>query len=264
MYKIPDELHSANLCWSTPNGDNAIAWLARISNPKNQEKMSQLELEGDTEKLKKMSAQLINFCVDEEHWSILQQGEMCVIVKTTLAIAPQIIRHTSFDIQQFSLRYGQLDLSKESVEMPELRLIDGKMRNPSVVGNLSDELVEELYRSLSSSSDAYNLAMSNNIHPECARNFLPTATPTYIVLKGSCRTWFHYLNVRCAIDAQGEHQKLARSIRAIWAKEYPIVYKAWEMWRKKHFVMKTLYKMYSANELDLSEDQLIVINSYTG
>ena len=55
-------------------------------------------------------------------------ASMCLEIQTTRAISPQILRHRSFDFQEFSQRYAiAMDL-----ELPHLRRQDTKNRQNSI------------------------------------------------------------------------------------------------------------------------------------
>ena len=78
--------HTVSLVHSTPNGDDLIAYMARVSNPDNQ---------NNTE----TSPRLIKYLIKHKHWSPFEMVNMCVEINTTRAIAQQIIRHRSNDIR---------------------------------------------------------------------------------------------------------------------------------------------------------------------
>lgn len=80
-------MRNVKLVWATPDGDRLIAYMARVSNPDNQNNP-------DTSKL-------ISYCIEHKHWSILEMASMCVEVNTTRDIGRQILRHRSFSFQEF-------------------------------------------------------------------------------------------------------------------------------------------------------------------
>ena len=86
-------MHSVKLVHSTPDGDNLVSYMARVSNPSNQ---------NNTE----TSARLIKYLIKHKHWSPFEMVNMCVEIHTTRSIAAQILRHRSFSFQEFSQRYA--------------------------------------------------------------------------------------------------------------------------------------------------------------
>ena len=83
-------MSSVQLIHSTPNGDDLVAYMARVSNPNNQ---------NNTE----TSARLIKYLIKHKHWSPFEMVNMCVEINTTRSIAAQILRHRSFSFQELSL-----------------------------------------------------------------------------------------------------------------------------------------------------------------
>jgi thymidylate synthase (FAD) len=192
------------------NGDELISFCARVSNPSNQ-----LNVE--------TAPRLINFCIKNGHWSIFEQADMTVEIKTSRAIAAQILRHKSFNFQEFSQRYAQAT----ELEVPEWRL-QGKTNRQ--VGDepvdLSPELQEMVDVAQSASMAAYNALIEKGIAKECARMILPLNTQTTLYMKGSARSWITYFNVRCDQHTQKEHRDIAIAIRKIFSQEFPNVAKA--------------------------------------
>lgn len=235
LNNLPTELHSAALSW-VGGSDDHIAYLARISNPQNQEQMRTLESilnfqeEGSVEyletrrKLKNLSARLINFCVKEGHVSILETANMCVTIKTTLDIAAQILRHRSFSFQQYSQRYAAMD---EETSMPTPKGLAESPRNPSVPIKMDSDLYEEGQALLRASDAYYRKLLELDYHPEFARKFRTVQTPTYIAMNGTVRSWFFYLRQRNSEHAQYEHQLVAQSVEELLAQEFPLVYEAY-------------------------------------
>ena len=75
--------------------EDLIVYDARVSNPDNQ-----LNVEtGD---------RLLKYCIKHGHWSVFEQADMTVEIKTSRAIAAQILRHKTFSFQEFSQRYAEI------------------------------------------------------------------------------------------------------------------------------------------------------------
>ena len=200
----------------TPDAEKTMAYIARVSNPSNQ----------DNEKY----AGLIKYCIKHNHWSVFEQSSMTLEIETTRAIAAQILRHRSFTYQEFSQRYAD-STTLGNIELPELRKQDLKNRQNST-DDLDPQLVEKLDKQMitlfSSSKALYEQMLSQGVAKECARMVLPLCTPTRIYMTGSCRSWIHYINLRSAHGTQKEHMEIAEACRKVFNQQFPSVSEALE------------------------------------
>ena len=201
----------------TPDAEKHMAYVARVSNPKNQ----------DNEKF----SGLLKYCIEHGHWSVFEQAYMTVEINTTRGLAAQILRHRSFTYQEFSQRYADANLLSEKIPLPKLRRQDKKNRQNSTddvdewVVQKYDILMEEHFRN---SMDLYNKMLEDGIAKECARFVLPLSTPTRIYMTGSCRSWIHYINLRSAHGTQKEHMDVAQGVRQVFGEQFPTVAEALE------------------------------------
>ena len=191
-----------------------MAYIARVSNPKNQ----------DNENF----SGLLRYCIKHQHWSVFEQSSMTLEIETTRGIAAQILRHRSFTYQEFSQRYADSNLLGE-IELPELRRQDDKNRQNSI-DDLEPEMVEKFNRQMntlfSSAFGLYNQMLQAGVAKECARFVLPLATPTKIYMTGSCRSWIHYINLRSAHGTQKEHMDIANACKKIFIEQFSAVSEA--------------------------------------
>ena len=187
------------------NAEELIVYCARVSNPSNQ-----LNVE--------TSPKLIRYCIEHGHWSIFEQASMCVEIKTSRAIAAQIIRHKSFAVQEFSQRYSKTT----SFEDIEFRM-QGKTNRQvgDDVVNLTDELQSNVDSALSFCKIVYEKLIDNGIAKECARMILPLTTSTTLYLNGTVRSFIHYLQLRTKQDTQKEHRDIALEIQNIFKQQFP-------------------------------------------
>ena len=199
---------------STPEAEKTMAYIARVSNPKNQE----------NENFEK----LLKYCIQHEHWSVFEQSYMTLQIETNRGIAAQILRHRSFTFQEFSQRYSDSSQLGE-IPLPELRRQDHKNRQNST-SDLSVDIIkkfeEKIKQQFESSNNLYLEMLEAGIAKECARFVLPLATPTRIYMTGSCRSWIHYINLRSAHGTQKEHMNIANECKEIFKQKFPIVSKA--------------------------------------
>ncbi len=198
----------------TPEAEKTMAYIARVSNPKNQDNND--------------FSKLLSYCIKNEHWSVFEQSFMTLQIETNRGIAAQILRHRSFTFQEFSQRYADSSqLGK--IPLPELRRQDLKNRQNSI-SDLPEALKDQFLKKISdhfiNASSLYEEMLEAGIAKECARFILPLATPTRIYMTGSCRSWIHYINLRSSNGTQEEHKQIALNCKFIFKENFPIVSKA--------------------------------------
>jgi thymidylate synthase (FAD) len=209
--------HTASLVHITPDAEQLISYMARVSNPSNQ---------NNTE----TSAKLIKYLVDHKHWSPMEMVNMCVEIETTRSIAAQLLRHRSFSFQEFSQRYADVTSIGLPV-VPSLRRQDIKNRQNSV-----DDLdsMEKAYLQIDIddhfqySVALYERLLASGIAKECARDVLPMSSPSRLYMNGTVRSWLHYCDLRCANGTQLEHQSIAMQVKSLLKDYLPNVCEA--MW----------------------------------
>jgi thymidylate synthase (FAD) len=199
----------------TPDAEKTMGYVARVSNPKNQDNP-------------KVSG-LLKYCIKHNHWSVFEQAHMTLEINTTRGIAAQILRHRSFTYQEFSQRYADTNLLSDEIPVPDLRSQDLKNRQNSV-DDISPEtksvLQGQIARHFTESLDLYNELLRQGIAKECARFVLPLAVPTRIFMTGSVRSWIHYIDLRSANGTQKEHMDIANECKKIFIEQFPIVAEA--------------------------------------
>tara|TARA_B100001996_G_C18601013_1_gene569850 strand:- start:535 stop:1188 length:654 start_codon:yes stop_codon:yes gene_type:complete len=204
----------------TPDAEKHMAYVARVSNPQNQ----------DNDKF----SGLLTYCIKHGHWSVFEQAFMTVEINTTRGLAAQILRHRSFTYQEFSQRYADVSYMREDIPLPELRSQDDKNRQNSI--DDVDPVIAEKYNGMmrkhfDAGMDLYKLMLRDGIAKECARFVLPLATPTRLYMTGSVRSWIHYIELRSAHGTQKEHMDLVENVRTVFKEQFPTVSEALE-WSK--------------------------------
>lgn len=185
-----------------------MGYCARVSSP-NQEKE---EVAG-----------LFKYCIRNGHWSIFELADMTIEITTSRAIAQQILRHRSFSFQEFSQRYAKASMGFETYEA---RRQDMKNRQNSI-DDMSEETKTWFKDAQQEIQDKalslYEEALEKGIAKEQARFLLPLSTTTKLYMKGSVRSWIHYLNLRMANGTQKEHADIAQGIQEIFAEQFPAI-----------------------------------------
>jgi thymidylate synthase (FAD) len=208
---------SVKLVSVTPDAEKNMAYVARVSNPNNQENPNY--------------AKLLGYCIKHNHWSVFEQSFMTLEIETTRGLAAQILRHRSFTYQEFSQRYADSSLLAETIPVPELRRQDTKNRQNSI-DDLDPEFVEltnkQIETYFAQGMSLYQHLLDNGVAKECARFVLPLATPTRLYMSGSCRSWIHSIQLRSANGTQKEHMEIAEACKKIFAEQFPTVAEALE------------------------------------
>ena len=196
------------------NAEDLVAYCARVSNPSNQ-------MNSET------APKLLGFLIKHKHWSPFEMVDMTVEIKTSRAIAAQILRHRSFSFQEFSQRYS----TATDFEDIEFRLQGDK--NRQVGENLLDptdlryvDLYTSTQEAMEASTIAYNKMIEGGIAKEVARMILPLTTQTTMYMKGSLRSWIHYLDLRTEQNTQKEHRIIADECKLIFTENFPIISEA--------------------------------------
>jgi len=99
--------------------------------------------------------------------------------------------------------------------------------NPTIPYKGNEVTVQELIKKhLENSQSLYRRLLDKGIAREQARMVLPLTTSTKIHMTGSVRSWVHFLELRDDDHAQKEIQLVAKEIKNIFIKEFPIISKA--------------------------------------
>ena len=191
--------------------DEFIAYVARVSNPSNQNNTL-------------TANKLLKYLAKHQHWSPFEMVHICMEINTTRDIARQILRHRSFSFQEFSQRYA--DPTKDmGFVAREARLQDTKNRQNSIETDdekLASDWKEYQEFLLQHSEQVYKWAINNGIAKEQARAVLPEGLIlSRMYMAGSLRSWIHYAQVRTDVSTQKEHREIAVMAWNEILKEFP-------------------------------------------
>ena len=199
----------------TPKAEETMGYVARVSNPNNQDNPN--------------VAGLLKYCIKHQHWSVFEQAHMTVEIETTRGLAAQILRHRSFTYQEFSQRYADSSMLADEIPLPELRRQDLKNRQNST-DDMDQRKVNHYNRKMQQhfkqGMKLYQNMLKDGVAKECARFVLPLATPTRLYMTGSVRSWIHYIDLRSAHGTQKEHMEIAEMVRTIFKEQFPIISEA--------------------------------------
>ncbi len=215
MTNLNTTKNPVTMIWSTPNGDQLLGYMARVSNP--------------DAKPEDSAARLIKYLIKHAHWSPFEMVDACVQIECPRDISRQILRHRSFSFQEFSGRYAAYN---NLLTEREGRWQDLENRQNSIP--IADPGITSTWASIiqvvrDTSWRAYQRALDLGIAKEVARALLPEGlVPTRLYMKGSLRSWIHYWQVRCTPETQKEHREIAESTRQVILQFFPGVLAALE------------------------------------
>jgi thymidylate synthase (FAD) len=190
------------LIWATPDAETLIAYMARVSNPSNQNNQQ-------------TASKLLKYLVDNKHWSPFEMVNVCMEIETPRDIARQILRHRSFSFQEFSQRYAVAT----EFDVRECRMQDNKNRQNSLptqdreLVNLWEKAQEDL---IQHALKVYNWGLEQGVAREVARAVLPEGnTMSRMYMNGTLRSWLHYVDIRCDKATQKEHREVADKCKLV-------------------------------------------------
>jgi len=207
-------MSQVKLVWVTPEAEQKIAYMARVSNPANQDNPAS-------------ATKLLKYLIKNKHWSPFEMVNVCVEIETTRDVARQILRHRSFSFQEFSQRYA---VSEGFIQNSQARMQDTKNRQNSLYTD--DISIQNWFegaqrRLVEEAKFLYSAALDKGIAKECARVFLPEGlTMSRMYMQGTLRSWLHYVDIRTDVATQKEHREVALQCAKILEEHFPNVMEA--------------------------------------
>jgi len=202
---------TSKLIWVTPDAENLVAYMARVSNPENQDNPA-------------TAPKLLAYLIKHKHWSPFEMVNVCMEIETTRDIARQILRHRSFSFQEFSQRYAEV----VNWDRGEARLQDNKNRQNSIptqdreLQRWWDEQQAAVWKQ---STEAYKLALQQGMAKEVARKVLPEGLAmSRMYMNGTLRSWLHYVDIRCDVSTQKEHREVAQQCKVVLSSLFPSLF----------------------------------------
>ena len=193
----------------SPDAENLIVRMARVSNPLNESNLA-------------TAPKLLRYLIDHQHWSPFEMCSLCIKIETERDISAQILRHRSFSFQEFSTRYAQV----HELTLPDLRKQDLKNRQNSTDDldvNTKEDLTEDIVALYMQASELYQDMLDAGVAKECARRILPLSTQTTLYMHGTLRSFIHYIKIRTDASTQLEHRLIAMEIKKIFCNQFPII-----------------------------------------
>ena len=205
-------MHNVELIHVTPDAESLIAYMARVSNPDNQ---NNPQSEG-----------LIKYLIKHRHWSPFEMVNMCVQIETTRSVAAQILRHRSFSFQEFSQRYAEVTQAPAPLHLRRQDTVNRQNSIDDLDPTVVSEFNLKIYGLFEQSLALYDDMLKAGVAKECARDVLPLASRTKLYMNGTLRSWLHYTDLRCANGTQLEHKQIALEVKLLIQQQFPTVYSA--------------------------------------
>jgi len=206
---------TAPLLFGINNAEHLITYTARVSNPDNQ------FAEPD---------RLIKYLIEHKHWSPFELVDATVEIEVPRYIAQQILRHRSFSFQELSQRYtSYIEFHNQEFreQAAHNRQSSTNNMNEHYFWNGKTTTIKQAYQKYIEDVDAfYNNLINSGVARETARSILPLSIMSRMYMKGSIRSWIHYLELRTKEDTQKEHREIALLIRDALKPNFPITFNA--------------------------------------
>ena len=203
---------SVKLLAATPNAEKLVLYTARVSSDNRESE----------------NTKLLGYLIRNKHWSPLEMANFSVEITASRAVIRQILRHRSFNFQEFSQRYAVV--TEEDLIVNEARRQDLKNRQNSIDDLPADVKKEWIDKQRSINKkvlETYQWALEKGIAKECCRAILPEGnTLSTLCMSGTLRSWIHYLQLRCGNGTQLEHMEVAKECLRIFKEQFPIIYDA--------------------------------------
>ena len=211
--KGDDEVLPEELRGLLEDVEGLMAYVARVSSPK---------------QTNPKFAHLLRYCMKHGHWSVFEMCDATFEIETSRGISPQMLRHKSFSFQEFSQRYAAV--ASDGIQIYEIRAQDNKNRQNSLDDVFTEEDQREFQRDQEEvwefAYKKYQKWLNRKGAKECVRTMLPLGTKTRLYMKGSIRSWIHYVELRTGNGTQKEHMEIANAIKEHLVKSFPIVAEA--------------------------------------
>lgn len=201
---------SVRLITITPDAEKNILYMARVSNPANQDSTD---------------GRLMEYLITHKHWSPFEMMNAVFEVECGRDVGRQILRHSG-RVQEFSQRYQDVsalppsDLREARMAHPNNRQLSVPCANSALIAWWEDAQL----RVCSLVNELYAEALSYGIAKEVARSILPEGlTTTRMYINFNLRDALFFIQTRLKPDTQLETRMVARGMLVELEKVVPNV-----------------------------------------
>lgn len=154
----------------------------------------------------------VGMIIKRGHESVIEHASASMRFITNRGVTHELVRHRLCSFSQESTRYVRYD--KDDIEFIR-----------PVWWNEMDSNTQKLWcNSLEQAEKAYLEALEHGLKPEQARELLPHALKTDIVVTANLRQWRHTFKLRCVKVAHPQIRTLMIDCLKGFAKEIPIIF----------------------------------------
>lgn len=189
----------AELLYVTPNAEEHIERAGRICY-KSESKIDKGTAEIFVGHLKKLG-----------HLSVIEHAYASFLFVTNRGVSHELVRHRLASYSQESTRY--------------VRYQDTEYIEPTWYADATDEQKRLFEDSLSYTEICYGQLLKTGWRPEQAREVLPNALKTEIVMTANLREWVHVFKLRCSNKAHPQIRDLMYQARTRLWEQVPVLFK---------------------------------------
>jgi len=166
---------------------------------------------------------LLKYLKKHSHWSPFEMVDATVDITAPRDITRQMLRHRSFSFQEFSQRYS--DRVEMRGRMYREQDVSNRQNSTDTFSAEEQDQIKVLEREAKQAcEDAYLKMRMHGVAKECARVVLPEGlTESRLFMKGSLRSWIHYLDLRSGNGTQKEHVQVAEQIAEVLLPVFPTI-----------------------------------------
>lgn len=148
------------------------------------------------------------------HSSLQEFGDIHLKIKAPLFVAVQWLRHR---MSSFNMQSGR------RTKMFEFYI-------PNEREDVNEKMCEIIQDHCWACMNTYNQLLDGGTPLEVCRSVLPENIMTNFHYKANLRSVFNFIKLRDDFHAQWEIQELAKVVSAVVEREFPLVYKYWNMY----------------------------------
>lgn len=154
--------------------------------------------------------------IKSAHESVIEHHSITVKFTCSRACSHQLVRHRLASYSQESQRYCNYTRDKFGGDIIFIQ--------PQQFNNWDTDTQTTFKHSLMLSEINYNLLISKGLVAQDARNILPNACKTEVMVTMNLRNWRHFFKERTSKHAQDEIRFLAIELLTEFKKELPVIF----------------------------------------
>lgn len=173
----------------------------------------------------------VKMIIDNGHEAMLEHSSLSVRFICSRGVSHEIVRHRLFSFAQESTRYCNYSKGKFGGECcfivppdQEWGVNPDEYEDITIIKGSSDYLKWYWYESMDEAEDNYMFLLNGGWSPQEARDVLPNALKTEIVVTGNYREWRHFFKLRCDKAAHPHIRLLAQETLEDLRYRIPVVF----------------------------------------